>query len=160
MVESIGTRRESQRGGNSYEEDDTMKNNTLVFNSYEAYENWTEQFDGCYEYEEIPTAIDDGWRISADLFTDCKSWKTAIRRFEKAFVDVNPEIRTWIEGIRESAESGYFKEAVEPAWNATPEERKEFFKGGMYSWGIEEVDEGRWYIFLNISGIYAGRERA
>ena len=39
------------------------------------------------------------------------------------------------------------------------EKEMSFPQGGTYSWGVEEVDEGRWYIFLNISGIYAGVER-
>jgi len=136
-----------------------MRKNTLVFNSWEAYENWTNQFSGCYEYQEIPTAIDDGWKISVDMFTACKSWKTVLRWFEKAFGNISPEIHTWVECIRESCESGYFKDTTGcyPAWTTDPEEIKKFLKGGSYSWEVEEVYEGYWYIFLNISGVYAGR---
>ena len=41
-----------------------------------------------------------------------------------------------------------------------PEEIKAYSKNGTYSWGVEETSEGYWYLFLNISGIYAGREAA
>lgn len=134
--------------------------NTYIFTSFDQYEAWTEQFEDACEYQEIPTAIDDGWKVAVDMFTACKSYKTALRRFEKAFKDVNPGISAWVEGMRESAENGYFKDECKPGWNCTKEEREEFYKGGTYSYGIEETSEGYWYIFLNISGIFAGRERA
>lgn len=137
-----------------------MKHNTLVFNSYDAYERWTENFENCYDYEETPVVIDDGWKIAVDMMTECKSWKTALRRFEKAFGAYNEDIKAWIECMREAVESNYFKDRCEPGWNTTPEERKDFFKDGTYSWGVEEQDEGFWYIYLNISGGYAGRKRA
>ena len=122
--------------------------NTLIFNNYDAYDNWTEQFQDCSEYEMIPVAVDDGWKVMTDMFTECKSFKTALRRFEKAFGDVNTEIRGWVESMRESCEAGYFKESD-----------MRYPEGGTYSWGVEETDEGLWYVFLNISGAYAGRER-
>mgnify|MGYP002623456681 CR=1 FL=1 len=121
---------------------------TLVFNSMDAYEAWTEKFENASDYEMIPTAIDDGWKVAVDMFTECKSYKTALRRFEKAFENVNSEINEWFECMRECCESGYFKEIE----NSYPE-------GGTYSWGVEETMEGYWYIYLNISGSYAGRER-
>ena len=121
---------------------------TLVFKDYEAYETWTEQFENCSDYEQIPTVIDDGWKVAADMFTECKSFKTALRRFEKQFGEVNSEIKAWVEGMRETCEAGMFSEKE----NSYPQ-------GGAYSWGVEEVQDGYWYIFLNISGIYAGRER-
>ena len=131
------------------------------FASYAEYEAWTETFEECYEYENIPVLIDDGWKMSADMFTECKSYKTALRRFEKTFASV-PEIKEWIEGIRESCENGCFEDTTgwKPAWTYDPEEIKEFAKSGTYSWGIEETSEGCWYIFLNISGVYANREAA
>ena len=134
---------------------------TLVFQSQEAYERWTEQFENCADYQEIPTVVDDGWKVAADMFTACKSWKTALRRFEKAFGSVNPDITGWVECMRESCESGCFKDTTGcyPAWTSDSEEIKEFLKGGAYAWGVEESYEGYWYIYLNISGTYAGRER-
>lgn len=135
---------------------------TKMFKSFEDYEKWTEKFENTSDYQEIPVAIDDGWKVSVDMFTECKSWKTALRRFEKAFAGVNSEITTWVECIRESCESGYFSDTTgwKPAWTSNPEEIKEFAKGGTYSYGVEETMEGYWYIYLNISGSYAGREAA
>ena len=57
---------------------------TKIFKSFEDYEKWTDQFENISDYQEIPTAIDDGWKVSVDMFTECKSWKTALRRFEKS----------------------------------------------------------------------------
>ena len=133
---------------------------TMIFNSQEAYDNWTEQFENCFEYQEIPTAIDDGWKVAVDMFTECKSWKTALKRFAKAFAQVNPEIQGWIDCMKESCENKYFSDTNgwKPAWTTDPEQIKEWAKGGIYSWGVEETMEGYWYIFLNISGAYAGRE--
>lgn len=134
---------------------------TMIFRSFEEYEKWTEQFEDCAEYQEIPSAIDDGWKISADMFTECKSWKTALRRFAKVFADVNGEIPGWVESMKESCENGYFEDTTgwKPSWTLNPEEVKEFAKNGTYSYGVEETEEGYWYIFLNISGCYAGYER-
>lgn len=131
-----------------------------IFKSFEDYESWTEQFENCSDYEEIPTAIDDGWKVAVDMFTECKSWKTALRRFEKAFSKVNSEISAWVEGIRESCENGCFEDTTGwmPAWTRDPETVREFAKSGTYSFGVEETMEGYWYVFLNISGCYAGRE--
>lgn len=131
---------------------------TMEFHSYDEYEAWTEQFDEAYEYQNIPSLIDDGWKIMMDMFTECKSYKTALRRFEKAFGDHDQSVKDWLEGIKESCENGYFKDTCRPGWNATEEEIKEFYAGGTFSWGVEEVDDGYWYIFLNISGAYAGRD--
>lgn len=124
----------------------------MKFKSYEEYEAWTETFDECYEYQYIPCIIDDGWKISADLFTDCKSWKIALNRFKKYF----PEVAEWVDCMRESAENGYFKnvDGCKPAWTNDIKEIKEFLKNGAYSWGIEETMDGTWYIFLNVSGTY------
>lgn len=133
-----------------------------MFKSYEEYENWTEQFENCSDYENIPTAIDDGWKVAVDMFTECKSWKTALRRFAKTFKEVNSEIEGWVDGMRETCEAGCFQETTgwKPAWTDDPETVREFAKGGTYSWGVEETMEGYWYVYLNISGIYAGREAA
>ena len=131
------------------------------FHSYEAYEAWTETFEDPAAYEMEPVAIDDGWKISMDMFTECKSFKTALRRFEKIFrnVDADAGVSEWIEGIRESCQNGFFKDAM-TMWDKAEEQRiaRTF---GSYSWGVEEIDDGLWYIFLNVSGQYAGRpERA
>ena len=134
---------------------------TKIFHSQEEYDRWTESFESPSDYQEIPSVIDDGWKISADMFTECKSWKTALKRFEKAFVPVNSEISGWVECMKESCENGFFSDLTgwKPAWTSDPEEVEEWAKEGTYSWGVEETSEGYWYIFLNISGSYAGRKR-
>ncbi|MDO4305777.1 MAG: hypothetical protein Q4C77_03005 [Eubacteriales bacterium] len=132
---------------------------TRIFKSFDEYESWTERFNNVSDYQEIPCAIDDGWKVSVDMFTECKSWKTALRRFGKAFAEINSEIIDWVECIKESCESGYFKDTTgwKPAWTDDVEEVKEFAKNGTYSYGVEETMEGYWYVYLNISGCYAGR---
>lgn len=117
-----------------------------MFESYDEYSAWTEQFSNCSDYEGIPVVIDDGNKVAMDMFTECKSFKTALRRFLKIFGGVNGEVKDWVAGMRESCENGYFHEASgNRGTNA-------------YSWGVEQPMEGYWYVFLNISGIYAGRE--
>ena len=123
---------------------------TKIFNNFEAYEAWTEQFDNC-EYCHTPCLIDDGWKISMDMLTDCKSYKTALNRFKKAFGDYNEDVKAWIDGLYESYECGYTHDELH---YDTKELEKEYSKYGTFSWGIEEVDEGRWYIFMNLSGEY------
>lgn len=126
-----------------------------LFGNYDQYEAWAEQFENCSDYESVPVLIDDGWKISADMFTECKSWKTALRRFEKAFGGIKKEVQDWMETMRESCEGGLFKDEWKPAWK---QDGKEMAKGGTYSFGLEETSEGLWYVYLNISGVYAGRE--
>lgn len=53
------------------------------FSSYAEYESWTDTFENPSDYEEIPVAIDDGWKISIDMFTACKSYKTGPPAFWK-----------------------------------------------------------------------------
>lgn len=106
---------------------------TMTFKSYDEFDAWTEQFDGCHEWEEVPVLISNEKRVSADLATDCKSWKTALRRFSKAFPNV-PEFDGWFDGMKECAENGYFSDVCE----------------GEYSWGIEEPSDGNWYVYLNV----------
>lgn len=132
----------------------------MKFSSLAEYESWTGTFENASDYEGVPVVIDDGWKISVDMCTACKSYKTAIRRFEKTFREVSGEIAGWIQCIKESCESGYFEDITgwRPAWSNDPEEIKAYSKKGVYSWGVEETSEGHWYVFLNISGIYAGRE--
>lgn len=119
-----------------------------VFKSFEEFEAWADHND-----ESVPVLIDDGWKRSMDMTTECKSWKVALRRFAKEFQTV-PEVNEWIPGIRESAESGYFSDSL--TYYDKDYEYEIIRKHGSYSYGIEKIDEGRWYIFLNLSGVYAG----
>ena len=88
--------------------------NTLIFKSYADYELWTEQFTGSADYQEIPAAIVNDWSVNADLFTACKSWKTALRRFARAFGNLNPEMPVWLETMNESCAAGIFSDVMRP----------------------------------------------
>lgn len=96
------------------------------------------------EWEALTVVTEGGW-IKADLVTECKSWKTALRRFFKA---LNPDnsglFNGWCECMMESAENGYFKgndfTMADGSRNPCP----------SYAWEIEEMNDGEWYIFLNI----------
>lgn len=110
------------------------------FNSFEEFSD----AEVAGEWEALTVLAENGW-IKADLMTECKSWKTALRRFFKA---LNPngdeEFSGWYECMTESAENGYFKgndfTMADGSRNQCP----------SYAWEIEEMNDGEWYIFLNI----------
>lgn len=79
----------------------------------------------------ITVIRENGW-IKSDLMTECKSYKTALRRFFDNLKDI-PEVAEWHDCIAESCEYGYFKEN----------------ESQRYAWAVEEINEGEWYIFLN-----------
>lgn len=96
------------------------------------------------EYEALIVVNENGW-VKSDLLTECKSWKTAVRRFFKALAVRYPEIaEEWEEGTKESAENGYFKGND---YMMADGSRNEFPR---YAWEIEEISEGVFYIFLNV----------
>lgn len=121
------------------------------FKSYDDYEEWLERNEYMCDCWEEPSLIDDGWKQSLDMVTNCKSWKTALRRFCNAFSEVNPVVEKWTDCIRKSCENGCFKNEMKY------EPGDVLVKKSSYGWKVENLDDGRWYIFLNISGIYAGR---
>lgn len=111
-----------------------------VFMNNEQYENWTKKFENLSDCSNIPVLIMENNKMSADCFFQCKSWKTALRRFKKAFN--NQLINQWVDLIYDSCESGCFKDG---------------FSGDVmhyYSWGVEQYDE-EWYIFINTCGVYS-----
>lgn len=135
-----------------------------MFNNYDEYETWTEKFEEASECEIYPTGIDDGWKVSLDMFTYCKSWKWALKRFHKVFSEVvDPDVGLdgWVECIRESCENGYFEDhdGWKPAWTTEEDEIKKAAECGTFSYEVQEVDDRFWYICLVISGSYANRER-
>lgn len=96
------------------------------------------------ERETLTVVTENGW-IKADLMTECKSWKTALRRFFKALDPNNAEeFKGWYECMRESAENGYFKMNDSRMADGS---RNPYMS---FAWEIEEMDDGEWYIFLNI----------
>lgn len=80
-------------------------------------------------------------RVSADLQTRCKRWKTAVARFKKKFGQ-NPVIRGWLPWMEEGFENGYFSQSSIDV-------------DGGYGYGIEAIGEGEYYIWLTCYGEYA-----
>lgn len=118
-----------------------------IFHNFSEYENWTKKFNDCYEYENIPVIIDEKLpnnqtKISCDMFAQCKSYKTALRHFEKAFADYKEGIADWVNTMKESCENGYFK---------MKDKSGEY---DFYSYEIEQPSENVFYISLIIAGIY------
>lgn len=110
------------------------------FNSFEEFSD----AEVAGEWEALTVVTENGW-IKADLMTECKSWKTALRRFFKALdPDSAEEFEGWYECMRESAESGYFKMNDSRMADGS---RNPYMS---YAWEIEEMNDGEWYIFLNI----------
>ena len=130
----------------------------MKFTSMDEYEVWTESFEDTSDWQYVPAIIDNGHAMMMDLFTECKRWQTALRRFEKLFTGCDPEIKYWIEGMVESCENGTFEDHWRPGFGWTKQETEESRRNGTYSWGVESPSEGLWYVYLNISGCYADRE--
>lgn len=128
------------------------------FSSFSEYESWTDTFDNASDYQEIPTIVDDGWKVAADMFIECKRASTAIKRFISTFSEHFPDVKDWGEGMIESCGNGYFKDNSN-GYQSAEENRRIAKEFGSFSWGVEEVMEGCWYIFLNVSGGYAGRAK-
>lgn len=82
----------------------TMK--TFYFDNFDDFEE--SGVAGEYEVTAI-VKKDHCNNLCADLMTECKSWKTAIRRFFKSLTDY-PEFNGWQDGILESCENGYFSD--------------------------------------------------
>ena len=95
-------------------------------------------------YEEVTVICENGW-IKTDLLTECKSYKTALRRFFKALADI-PAIVEWLPGMLEAAENGCFKMNDNTMADGTRNPCT------CYAYEIEELDNGLWYIFLNVRG--------
>lgn len=101
-------------------------------------------FDECENYvdsdrfnELIPTIVIDDDYCAIDFTTYCKSWKTAIRRAMKIFTNYK-DVYFWLEGMKESCENNFFidKSMIDNHYT------------GDYTFGVEEVSEGVWYIYL------------
>lgn len=110
------------------------------FNSFDEF--YDAEIAG--EWEALTVVTENGW-TKADLMTECKSWKTALRRFFKTLdPDSAEEFDGWFECMRESAENGCFK--MNDSRMADGSRNPHM----SYAWEIEEMNDGEWYIFLNI----------
>lgn len=119
------------------------------FNSFEEFS----EAEVSGEWEALTVVTESGW-IKADLMTECKSWKTALRRFFRALDPSSAEeFSGWYECMREGAENGYFKMNDSRMADGS---RNPYMS---YAWEIEEMNDGEWYIFLNIHpGEYEAEE--
>lgn len=99
--------------------------------------------------ENVVTVVHERNWYKCDIMTDCKSWKTALKRFFSVLSE--PVFNGWYESMRECAENGMFSanDSILANHEANPD--------WCYSFGIECVDDGEWtnskptwYIFLNV----------
>lgn len=81
----------------------------------------------------------------ADLMTECKSWKTAVRRFFKA-LNCDERFASWEDDIVECVKGGWWSDKS-TIYN--PDTGKSEFTGD-YSWGVENLGDNTWYVFLNV----------
>ena len=111
------------------------------FTSFEEFE-----YSGIAGRDEVVTVITENDWIKSDLMTNCKNLKTALRRFFKALdpENNNPAFYGWHEAISESCENGYFTANDSVLADGS---RNEF---PSWAYGVEQIDDGRWYIFLNV----------
>jgi len=115
-----------------------MKMKRYDFTSFEQFE----QNGTAGEFETLTVIDENGW-LKSDIITECKSWKTALRRFFKLLGE-DPRLDNWYECIKDEAENGYFKANDSTMADGS---RNEF---PSFAYEIEEIDKGIWYIFLNI----------
>lgn len=108
------------------------------FNSFDEFEE--SGISG--EWEAVTVVHENGW-VKCDLMTDCKSYKTAIRRFFKMLGN-DGIFEGWQECMIESAENGYFKLNDAELADGTRNKDRHF------AYEIESLDENGWYIFLNL----------
>lgn len=116
----------------------------------EQYENEHDDYEDLYDtVDVIRSASKFGTQFETQMFTSCKRATTAVNRFFSAFdLDKYPQIVGWKEGILEAIQSGVFSES-------------ETYKGmhtGSYTWGVEELDDERFYVFLNLLDVAKDKE--
>lgn len=126
-----------------------------------AQEKYQQENDGALEsledtVEIIRQASEFGTSFSTQMETSCKRATTAVQRFFSA-IDPNkyPAIASWkdpmLESVRngDSDRNGYFND-------------KDMYNGmytGQYSWGVETIDEDRYYVFLNLLDVAKDKEK-
>lgn len=120
-----------------------------------AQEKFQQENNGALESLEdtvdiIRQASKFGTSFSTQMETSCKRATTAVQRFFSAIdPDKYPALAGWKDSILESVQNGYFSE-------------KEMYNGmytGQYSWGVEAIDEDRYYVFLNFLDVAKDKEK-
>lgn len=122
------------------------------------YDEYTEKYeaehDGEREYLEdtvdlIHDASQFGTKFAADMQTSCKKAATAVKRFFSAIdPEKYPALASWKDGILEAVQSGTFSER---------ETYNGMFTNG-YSWGVEALDDDRFYVYLNLLDVAKDKE--
>ena len=85
--------------------------------------------------------------VSADATYECKSWKTAVKRFFAA-ISIDRRFDGWDEEcFIEAIGNGHWNDKS-TVWN---DETGRCEYTGDYAWGVEELDDGLWYIFLKVA---------
>ena len=120
-----------------------------------AQEKFQQENDGALEsledtVEIIRQASEFGTSFSTQMETSCKRATTAVQRFFSA-IDPNkyPAIASWKDSMLEFVRNGYFDD-------------KDMYNGmytGQYSWGVETIDEDRYYVFLNFLDVAKDKEK-
>lgn len=104
------------------------------FKSFDEYGNYVES-DSYNEL--VPTIIIDENYCAIDFTTHCKSWKTAIRRAMKIFIKYE-DVYNWLVGMKEFCENNCFIDRSVYDGKYT----------GDYTFGVEEVSDEVFYIYL------------
>lgn len=83
-------------------------------------------------------------KINADMVTECKKHQTAVNRFFKSLGKQNiiSDIER-VELIEEEINNSLLNGYNNFQWNKD-------YDGKAYSWGVEELEKGLFYIYLNI----------
>lgn len=119
------------------------------FESMEQFSTWLDSTNG--DYDNVVSIVEESGWYKIDLTTNCKYASTAIRRFFNQLEDIK-EAYDWKEEIAESVRSN--------CWHLN-----DFTMGDgsnnpypMYSWGVEDLEDGWWYIFLNVRTVEGIKE--
>lgn len=83
------------------------------------------------EREVLTVVTEKNW-IMCDLVTECKSWKTALRRFFKLIESDKAPFDGMYDCMRGYGEYGLFEKTYRT----------------IYTYKIEALDENLWYIYL------------
>lgn len=116
------------------------------FKSFDEYENYVESnsFN-----ELVPTIVIDENYCAIDFTTYCKSWKTAIRRAMKIFIKYE-DVYNWLDCMKDCCEHNCFSDRSVYDGKYT----------GDYTFGVEEVSDGVFYIYLKYRTTEVANEEA
>ena len=119
----------------------TAQRYTRTFENFDEYSLYYKKHE---HHEYITDIVEHANSVCADAEYECKSWKTAIKRFFRALAS-DSRFDGWYDAIQEACENGYFKDKS-TVW----ENGKSVFTGD-YFWEVEFIDENRWYICLSVA---------